>query len=385
MSPDTTAFPKQLSRAQWKASADEDDKRTLGVITSTNGPEWQCTNWSGQPQTEMHGDRKLLLLPSDPPDDPTGRGTEQCYGDIVASVGMCLLSNKAIHMPTIIHQTKMEPKLIKKALCSLIQQNIVTFHKNNSGQIEYSASSDAVLCRMRFPHYIHCAKTLFGDAAELLVEELLMQGRSLLGEAVNKTVHKLNESLAASGSSLPEISHSLIKEKASILVKARLIRRCEDVSKDKDGKVVSMNNTLDPEILFEPPRGYEFEPSTGSKRLATENSEVPLKKIKLETGDASSSLGNQNQSGPSYWCVNVHQFHHHFRDQAIIAAVVKIIDQKASEIMRTMLRLSETKTVPTEPTSAHLSFTEICAAMPKDKITTTNVMDQYLKCLSENC
>ncbi|GFR62049.1 LanC-like protein 3 [Elysia marginata] len=34
MSPDTTAFPRQFSRAQWKASADEDDKRRLGVITS---------------------------------------------------------------------------------------------------------------------------------------------------------------------------------------------------------------------------------------------------------------------------------------------------------------------------------------------------------------
>ncbi|GFR67700.1 hypothetical protein ElyMa_002006300 [Elysia marginata] len=46
MSPDTTAFLRQFSRAQWKASADEDDKRRLGVITSRNGPEWQCTNWS---------------------------------------------------------------------------------------------------------------------------------------------------------------------------------------------------------------------------------------------------------------------------------------------------------------------------------------------------
>ena len=38
------------------------------------------------------------------------------------------------------------------------------------------------------------------------------------------------------------------------------------------------------------------------------------------------SKGEQPE-GPSYWCVNVHQFHHHFRDQAIIAAVAKIIDQ----------------------------------------------------------
>ncbi|GFS11412.1 hypothetical protein ElyMa_003085400 [Elysia marginata] len=40
MSPDTTVFSRQFSRAQWKASADEDDKRRLGVITSRNGPEW---------------------------------------------------------------------------------------------------------------------------------------------------------------------------------------------------------------------------------------------------------------------------------------------------------------------------------------------------------
>ncbi|GFR68276.1 hypothetical protein ElyMa_002016900 [Elysia marginata] len=72
----------QFSRAQWKASADEDDKGRLGVITSRNGPEWQCINWSGQPQTEMHGDRKLILLPSDPPDDPTGRGTDHDDRDL---------------------------------------------------------------------------------------------------------------------------------------------------------------------------------------------------------------------------------------------------------------------------------------------------------------
>lgn len=310
---------------------------------------------------------------------------KHCYGEIVTSVGMCLLLNKANQFGTISRQTQMEPALVRQALCSLIQQNIVTFHQNNSGQTEYHASSDAVLCRMRFPRYIHCAKTLFGDAAELIVEELLMQGRSLLGETVTETVDKLNESLAESESSLPQISHHLIREKAVILVKARLIRRCEGVDKDKDGKVVASSIVLDPEILFDLPRPYDFDAVTGSKRSMDEKSDVPRKKIKLETGCVDSSLDISEQCGPSYWCVNVHQFHHHFRDQAIIAAVAKVIDQRASEVMRTMLRISETKTVPTHPTSVHLSFTEICAAMPKDKILTPNVMDQYLKCLSESC
>ncbi|GFR94579.1 endonuclease-reverse transcriptase [Elysia marginata] len=41
-----------------------------------NIKEWTGMAMPGKPQTEMHGDRKLILLPSDPPDDPTGRGTE---------------------------------------------------------------------------------------------------------------------------------------------------------------------------------------------------------------------------------------------------------------------------------------------------------------------
>ncbi|GFO13557.1 DNA-directed RNA polymerase iii subunit rpc3-like [Plakobranchus ocellatus] len=311
---------------------------------------------------------------------------KECYGDIVATIGMYLLQNKTTPLNMIVQRTKMDPKQVRQALCSLIQQNIVSFYRSTSGFVEYTALPDAVLWRLRYPKYIHCAKTLFGDAAELLVEELLLQGRCTLGEAVTKTVKKLNESLAASGSSVPEISHSLIRDKASNLVRARLLRRCEDVIKDKDGKVVSMTEIVHPELLFDPPRGHDFaETVSGSKRSAAQNSEIPLKRIKLETGDAASTMESEAERGPSYWCVNVHQFHHHFRDQAIIAAVARIIDQKASEVMRTMLRLSETKTIPTDPSSADLSFTEIYNAIPKDKIMTRNVVDQYLKCLSQNC
>lgn len=41
---------------------------------------------------------------------------------------------------------------------------------------------------------------LFGDAAELLIEEMLLQGQTDLNSAVVKVTNKLNESLAASGS-----------------------------------------------------------------------------------------------------------------------------------------------------------------------------------------
>ncbi|XP_005107758.2 DNA-directed RNA polymerase III subunit RPC3 [Aplysia californica] len=229
---------------------------------------------------------------------------------------------------------------------------------------------------------------LYGDAAELLVEELLLQGQSHLDTAVMKTTKKLNDSIVSSGASLPEISHNVIKEKVVTLVKARLIRRCEGVKKDENEKVVSLESHTDPNALFALPTAEDFRPATGSKRPQDAGPQGPAKRIKLESGAA---VGTSDQevpgtsSGPGYWCVNFHQFHHHFRDQAIIAAVSRNIDQRASEVMRTMLRLSETRTDPTFSESVHLSFTEISSAMPKDKAMNQQSLDQYLKCLSENC
>ncbi|XP_005089993.1 DNA-directed RNA polymerase III subunit RPC3 [Aplysia californica] len=287
---------------------------------------------------------------------------KEYYGEQVAQVGTFLLKNIGSTLNSITQRTSLETKQVKSILCALVQQNIVRFRPLKPGITGYEASPDSVLWRLRFPSYIHCAKMLYGDAAELLVEELLLQGQSHLDTAVMKTTKKLNDSIVSSGASLPEISHNVIKEKVVTLVKARLIRRCEGVKKDENEKVVSLESHTDPNALFALPTAEDFRPATGSKRPQDAGPQGPAKRIKLESGAA---VGTSDQevpgtsSGPGYWCVNFHQFHHHFRDQAIIAAVSRNIDQRASEVMRTMLRLSETRTDPTFSESVHLSFTEV--------------------------
>ncbi|BFY97657.1 hypothetical protein BsWGS_00696 [Bradybaena similaris] len=312
---------------------------------------------------------------------------KEYYGDIVASVGIFLMKNKASTLGIIKQGTSLDQKQVKQALCSLIQQNIVTFSQSRSGAIEYTSLPDTVISRLRYPRYIHCAKMLFGDAAELLIEEMLLQGQTDLNSAVVKVTNKLNESLAASGSGMTEISQNLVKDKVTTLVKARLLRRCESVLRDKNNRVVAVQSSADPDVLFQLPSPQDFEATVGSKRHLPQSSEVSAKRVKLEPGIAVESQVAQPShiEGPGLWCVNVHQFHHHFRDQAIIAAVARHIDQKAAEVVRTMLRLSETRTVPTSPESVALSFTEIYSALPKDKQIQKNTLDQYLKCLSENC
>ncbi|XP_055884180.1 DNA-directed RNA polymerase III subunit RPC3-like [Biomphalaria glabrata] len=313
---------------------------------------------------------------------------KEYYGEIVANVASFLIRSKSSSLGVIVQRTCYDSKQVKQALLTLIKQNIVTFSQTKSGSIEYTAKPEAILWILRFPNYIHCAKTLFGDAAELLVEELLLQGQTDLGSAVVKTTNKLNESLRSSGSNLPEISQSLIRDKAVLLVKARLIRRCEDVILGKSGQFgVAVSEVTEPEQLFLLPTAIDFETSPGLKRPASDNMESKAKRIKLEAGEANEQEENKvhKSQGPGYWRVNVYQFHHHFRDQVIIAAVAKNIDQRASEVMRTMLRLSETRSNPLSLESEPLSFTEISNAMPKDKILQKNMLDQYLKCLSDNC
>ena len=47
----------------------------------------------------------------------------------------------------------------------------------------YQVNLSNLLLRVRFPRYIHTSKELFGDAGELIVEDLLQQqGQSLMSQ-----------------------------------------------------------------------------------------------------------------------------------------------------------------------------------------------------------
>ena len=84
-------------------------------------------------------------------------------------------------------------------LAVLLHHNLATVEHNKRGFIEYGISVEAVLWRTRIPQYIYCSKTLYGDAAELVIEDLLHQGQSLMSRLVEAVTNKLNEALDATG------------------------------------------------------------------------------------------------------------------------------------------------------------------------------------------
>ena len=46
----------------------------------------------------------------------------------------------------------------------------------------YQVNLSNLLLRVRYPRYIHTSKELFGDAGELIVEDLLQQGQLLMSQ-----------------------------------------------------------------------------------------------------------------------------------------------------------------------------------------------------------
>ena len=73
---------------------------------------------------------------------------------------------------------------------------MVEFGLNTKGGFtEYSINVENILVRLRFPRYIYTAKMLYGDSAELVVEEILQHGQIEMSRVVKQVTDRLNEAL----------------------------------------------------------------------------------------------------------------------------------------------------------------------------------------------
>ena len=63
------------------------------------------------------------------------------------------------------------------------------------GVVEYEAQCSRVLRMLRYPRYIYTAKTLYSDTGELIVEELLLNGKMTMSAVVKKVADRLTETM----------------------------------------------------------------------------------------------------------------------------------------------------------------------------------------------
>ncbi|XP_054637763.1 DNA-directed RNA polymerase III subunit RPC3 isoform X2 [Dunckerocampus dactyliophorus] len=274
---------------------------------------------------------------------------------------------------------------VKKSLCVLIQHGTCTFSPGRKGPgspAEFQTSCNLILKILRYPRYIYTAKTLYGDTGELIVEELLQRGHMTMSSIVKIVADRLTQTMEDGHS----MDYSEVTSAFSKLVETHFVQRCPPMATARStGSAHSAAAADTPAVTSAPgpesfPDCYRVPQVTligrGKRQLEDADEQSIAKKARMET----TTHGDEGV----YWQVNFERFHLHFRDQAIIGAVANKLDQTSSEIVRTMLRMSEVTTSPTAAYTKPLAANEIFRSLPAAYNIPRPILDQYLTLLVDD-
>ncbi|XP_076350423.1 DNA-directed RNA polymerase III subunit RPC3-like [Tachypleus tridentatus] len=207
----------------------------------------------------------------------------------------------------------------------------------------------------------------YGYTGELIVEELLTNGQMTMSTVVGKVTSRLSEA-TESGVSPNQVKDIFVK-----LVQTHFVQRCP-VPQSSDGvkPVAPTMNISENEMYLIP------EIKLHLLRKSEGTDEPPAKRRRVETED------EKQPDEDIYWRVNFVRFHHYFRDQALIDAASRRLGPRAADILRTILRLAETRSDPWTPTTCCVSQQEILQAVVKETNIVKLEIAPYLSVLTED-
>ncbi|XP_071273390.1 DNA-directed RNA polymerase III subunit RPC3 isoform X2 [Agelaius tricolor] len=300
------------------------------------------------------------------------------FGEIVEKVGNSLLRTGPRPLRLLVGDTGLLPDQVKKALCVLIQHHLVRFEAQPRGWVEYEARRERVLRILRYPRYIYTAKALYGDPGELLVEELLLHGHLPMSSAVARVADRLTETME-DGKTMDytEVSNTFVR-----LADTHFIQRCPMAPEMPQNAKVPPAPALaiaDKDMYAVPRLSLA---GRGKRRHSCDEEEEGEHKAKRQKQEGGSSEAPPDDG--IYWQVNLERFHQHFRDQALVSAVASRMDQTSSEVVRTMLRMSEVTTASGASHTQPLSSNEIFRSLPAGYNIGKQVLDQYLALLADD-
>ncbi|KAI0217131.1 DNA-directed RNA polymerase III subunit RPC3 [Lamellibrachia satsuma] len=273
---------------------------------------------------------------------------------------------------TIAQDLSLKLSQTKQTLYTLMQHNMVDYELHKRGFVEYRLNIENVLIRLRFPRYIYSAKMLYGDTAELLVEELLHHGQIEMSRLLDKVTERLNESTEDG-----QVSSENVREQFVTLVHTQFIRRCPAVvaHTTDDSRAIPFFSTEEQDIYTVPTSVLNAVGNRKRKRSVDDSNQASKKQR-----TTSEELPDKGV----FWELDYQRFNLYLRDQHIINAIGERIDKRAAETVRTILRLCELSLDFRVPTTNPVSYHEIMQALPKELGVSTEALDQYLKILVDD-
>ncbi|XP_078011053.1 DNA-directed RNA polymerase III subunit RPC3 isoform X1 [Phascolarctos cinereus] len=306
---------------------------------------------------------------------------QEHFGEIVDKIGTHLIRTGSQPLRAVVHDTGTSLDQVKKALCVLIQHNLVTYQMHKRGIVEYEAHCSRILRILRYPRYIYTAKTLYSDTGELIVEELLLNGKMTMSAVVKKVADRLTETMEDGKT----MDYSEVSSTFCRLADTHFVQRCPLVpdppeSADAQPPPPAPTLSINEKDMYLVPKLNLI--GKGKRRRSSDDDAAgePRPKRAKQTAESKEPIPDDG----IYWQANLDRFHQHFRDQSIVSAVANRMDQTSSEIVRTMLRMSEITTSSCAPFTQPLSSNEIFRSLPVGYNISKQVLDQYLTLLADD-
>ncbi|CAH2055868.1 unnamed protein product, partial [Iphiclides podalirius] len=275
------------------------------------------------------------------------------FGEIVQHVGNDLFIYGSKPIGLIAKTTGLPRKQIIESLRTLIKFDLVSFEPSVHEVVaDYKLLPNNVLLLIRYPRYLLQIKSRFGTEAELLVEELLQQA-SCTATALLVTVAAKNKDDKEKNITILKLRDIFVS-----LATAGYIQQAPVADTKENNEVPSLEPvaTIVPEL---DPRQLLHALTTGSLVDIKDN---------------------------IYWKVNFDRFHQDFRDDIMVKAITRRIDDNAGELMRILLQqmyLSSSEWAAESNPTPVIDIRDAVRCLADRPLLTQHV-DHYLRVLEEN-
>ncbi|XP_075981899.1 RNA polymerase III subunit C [Anticarsia gemmatalis] len=275
------------------------------------------------------------------------------FGEIVQKVGDDLFTYGSKPIGMIVKTTGLTRTLVIESLRTLLKFDIAAFEPSANELIaDYKLLPENVLLLIRYPRYLLQMKTKYGSEAELLIEELLQQA------TCTATVLLVTIATKYKDDKEKNITILNLKEMFISLVTAAYIQQTP-VAELKEGSEIP---TLVPVATIVPD-------------------------LDTRTLMQAMSAGNLSEVNDNiYWRVNYDRFHQDFRDEIMIKAITRRIDENAGELMKFLLEQMYLNSPVWAKESSLVSALDVRDQCRRatDKPLLQQYLDQYLKVLEES-
>eukprot|EP00002_Diphylleia_rotans_P025622 TRINITY_DN5071_c0_g1_i1.p1 TRINITY_DN5071_c0_g1~~TRINITY_DN5071_c0_g1_i1.p1 ORF type:complete len:424 (+),score=101.61 TRINITY_DN5071_c0_g1_i1:50-1321(+) len=324
------------------------------------------------------------------------------FGPLSQLVANVLLERGRQTIHDVFMATKLKLKPIREILLSLIHHHLVGFMEEvirGRTITYYTISPENVILRLYFPRFIEFSRNAYGTEAELLVTEMIKNGRMTLDGLVDEVCSAKTHRGLGSKPITPES----MKETFSILVHNRVFMRMEPAVNRKSaaatpktrpgagrgaariGAKGGVASSSQPEVKSEDSLSASavemLHPLARKRKQAAEAADGEKSAKMSKPGEtiigqvggvqapsqAKGPAQAQAQAEVVVWRLNVVEFLKQLRHQEIIKYIEKKFDKDAATVARAMLLLSSSQEkTKNDPTSSPITFQALISTMPGD-------------------